>query len=112
MLKTKATLEQIGEEIVSFLSGHIHVSSLIVFGSYAYGRPGEDSDFDIAVISDDLAGMNILERMKLFAKVALAVDSRVELKGFPETEFQHPEQGSLLEMIKRKGRVIYRSDAK
>lgn len=109
MLKTKATVEQIGEEIVRFLSGHIHVSSLIVFGSYAYGEPREDSDFDIAVISDDLKKMNILERMKLFAKAALAIDSRIELKGFPEKEFRNPEQGSLLEMIKKRGKVIYKS---
>ena len=106
MLKTKATLEEIAREIVSFLSGHIHVARLIVFGSYAYGQPREDSDFDIAVISDDLAKMNILERIELFAKVALAVDSRVELKGFTEKEFQNPEPGSLLEMIKRRGKVI------
>ena len=106
MLKTKATLEQIGEEIVHFLSGHIRVARLIVFGSYAYGRPREDSDFDIAVVSDDLAKMSILERIELFARAALAVDSRVELKGFTEKEFRAPAPGSLLEMIKRRGKVI------
>ena len=40
---------------------------MILFGSYAYGRPGKDSDFDIVVISPDLAGMNIIEKMELFA---------------------------------------------
>lgn len=107
MLKTKATIDEIGKETVDFLSNYITIKRLIVFGSYAYGKPREDSDFDIAVISDDLAKMNILERIELFAKVPLAVDSRVELKGFHEKEFKHPGQGSLLEMIKKKGRIIY-----
>jgi predicted nucleotidyltransferase len=107
MFKTDVTIEQLSREIVDFLSVHIRVSRMILFGSYAYGRPRKDSDFDIAVISPDLAEMNILEKMELFAKAAVAVDSRIELKGFSAEKFLHPEQGSLLEMIKNSGKIIY-----
>lgn len=109
MLKTTATAEGIGREIAVFLSSRIKVDRLIVFGSYVYGQPREDSDFDVAVISEDLSKMDIWERIKLFAQVALAVDSRVELRGFTEKEFRNPEHGSLLEMIKKRGKVVWRA---
>ena len=107
MLKTDATIEQIGKEIADFLSRYIKVDRLILFGSYGYGTPREDSDFDIAVISEDLELMGIFERIKLFSKAALAVDSRVELKGFSKKEFLHPQKGTMFELIKNKGRTIY-----
>lgn len=107
MLKTNVTIEQIGREVVDFLSQYVKVDALILFGSYVYGNPREDSDFDIAVISEDLGKMGILEKMELFSKVALVVDSRVELKGFSREEFLNPQQGTILELIKNKGKVIY-----
>lgn len=106
MLKTKATVEEIAKEVSEFLSSYIKINNLIIYGSYAYGSPRQDSDFDIAVISADFKKMNILEKMDLFAKTALATDSRVEIKGFSKEEFLHPEEGSLLEIIKRNGKAI------
>jgi len=45
--------------------------------------------------------------MSLFSTAALEVDARVELKGFGKKEFLKAEKGSMIELIKRKGRVIY-----
>lgn len=102
-----AAIKNIGREVAEALLRSIKVDRLILFGSYAYGRPREDSDFDIAVISEDLGRMGILERMGLFSKVALEVDRRVELKGFGKKEFLKAEKGTMIELIKRKGKVIY-----
>ena len=107
MVRTAVTIEQLGKEIVNFLSNFIQVEKLILFGSYAYGNPRKDSDFDIAVVSEDLSGKSILERMQLFSKAALTVDSRVELRGFSRKEFRSPDKGSMLELIKKDGKVIY-----
>ena len=107
MIRQDATIEQIVREVVEFLSQYIEVEMLILYGSYAYGEPREDSDFDIAVISPDLEEMNILDKIELFSEVALAVDCRVELKGFGKSEFQNPDKGSFLEMLKKKGQVVY-----
>ena len=107
MLKTQAVPEQIAKEVVNFLSNYIRIDRLILFGSYGYGNPRKDSDLDIAVISEDFERMSILEKMELFSKVAVVVDSRVELKGFSENEFLNPESGSILELIKNKGKLIY-----
>ncbi len=106
MLKTTATIEQVGKELTDFLSQYIKVDRLILFGSYGYGHPRKDSDFDIAVISENFEQMNILGKIELFSKAALRIDSRLELKGFSKREFLKPEQGSMLELIKSKGKVI------
>lgn len=107
MLKTALSIEQISKEVVNFLSQYIKVDKIILFGSYAYGRPRKDSDFDIAVISEDIEKIGILEKIDLFSKVAVAVDYRIELKGFGSDEFLNPERGSLLEVVKKQGRIIY-----
>lgn len=107
MLKTKATIKEIAKEIVDFLSNYINVDRLILFGSYNGGNPRQDSDFDIAVISEDLERMSILDKIDLFSKASLMIDSRIELKGFSKKEFLNTEKGSILDEIKKKGRVIY-----
>ena len=112
MLKAKATVEQIVRETVDFLSHYIKVERAILFGSYLYDNAREDSDFDIAIISEDLEEMDILAKMELFSKAAIAVDSRVELKGFGRKEFLNPGKGSLLEMIKEQGKVLDKAGRK
>lgn len=107
MLKTDASIEQIAKEVIDFLSRYIKVDKVILFGSYGYGTPRKDSDFDIAIISEDFERMGVLEKIDLFAKTAIAVDSRVELAGFSKKEFLNPESFSLLRVIKDKGKVIF-----
>lgn len=107
MLKAGVNAEQIAGEITAFLSSYIKVDKVIIFGSYAYGVPREDSDFDIAVISDNFEKMSVLEKMDLFARASLAVDSRAELVGFSKKEFANPQHVSLLKVIKDKGKVVF-----
>lgn len=107
MLKTKATIEEIGREVADFLSNYIKVDRLILFGSYGHGKARKDSDFDIAVISEDFERMGILKKIELFSKAAIMVDSRIELKGFSKQEFLNLEKGSMLELIKNEGKIIY-----
>jgi predicted nucleotidyltransferase len=41
------------EDVVERLVRHYEPSSVILFGSYAWGTPGEDSDVDLFVVKDD-----------------------------------------------------------
>ena len=106
MVNKNVSLNQIASKVAGFLSDHIRVDQLILFGSYNDGRPREDSDIDIAVISEDFERMRILDKIDLFAKTSLAVDSRLELVGFPKNKFMNPDPCSLLEVIKRKGKIL------
>jgi len=107
MLKKELTIDNIARQVTEILAAHIKVERLILYGSYAYGKPRQESDFDIAVISKDFKAMPLLKRMELFSRAALSIDPRIELKGFHSGEFSQPEKGSLLEMIKNKGKAIY-----
>ena len=106
MLKTNASVNQIAKETADFLSGYIKIDRLILFGSYLYGTPREDSDIDIAVISQDFEHMSILEKIGLLSKVAVAVDSRLEVIGFSKNDFLNPQPASLLDLIKQKGKTL------
>ena len=107
MLKKNASIKQIAKEAADFLSKHIHLEKLILFGSYAYGKPRRDSDFDIAVISEDFEKMNFFDKIKLFARASMAVDSRLELLGFSKKEYLKPESASFLAFIKKKGKIVF-----
>ncbi|MBM4166443.1 MAG: nucleotidyltransferase domain-containing protein [Ignavibacteria bacterium] len=45
--------EQIKQEIVSRLTSNFKVKDIILFGSYAWGTPHEDSDIDLVVVLDE-----------------------------------------------------------
>mgnify|MGYP001602979794 FL=1 len=96
MLKTNASVEDICQETADFLSRYIKIDRIIVFGSYAYGAHRQDSDLDIAVVSPDFKNMPILNKIELFSQAAIAIDSRLEIKGFSSEDFAHPESCSLL----------------
>jgi len=106
VLKTNASINQLAFEVKDFLSQHIHVDQLILFGSYIYGTPREDSDIDIAVVSEDFNKMSVWDKISLLAQVSVAVDSRIELIAFTLKDYSHPESGSLLSEIKQKGKVL------
>ena len=107
MFKRKTPIKQMGKKVACFLSNYIKVEWLVLFGSYSYGHPRHDSDFDIAVVSEDLDKMSVLEKIDLFSKAAVSIDSRLELKGFGRNEFLNPERGSMAEFIKNRGKIIY-----
>lgn len=107
MLKTGVSIEQIVKEVANFLSQYVKVDRLILYGSYSDGKSREDSDFDIAVISEDFENMSLLEKIELFSTAAVAIDSRIELKGFSKRDFLHPENSLFLKMIKNRGKIVY-----
>ena len=106
MLKKIYSVKSLAREVRDFLSPYIDVERIIIFGSYAQGKSRSDSDIDIAVISKDFEKMRLLEKIYLLARVPVSIDSRIEMIGFSYKDFQHPPQASLLDMIKRKGKVI------
>jgi predicted nucleotidyltransferase len=57
------------QRFVDELSRYIHVERAVLFGSYAYGAPHEDSDIDLAVVSPDFARLSRLERLEFLESV-------------------------------------------
>ena len=55
----------------------IIISKIILFGSYAKGKAGPDSDIDVVVVSNQF-GQDTAKEMMLLRKIALKVDSHIE----------------------------------
>jgi len=49
---------EIKNEIVEKLTNNFNISNVILFGSYAYGKPNTDSDIDLLVILNDNEAIN------------------------------------------------------
>jgi len=54
----------------------LHPEKVILFGSYAYGKPNKDSDIDLLVVTqDDFIPQNFAEKMKVTLRVVKLLDT-------------------------------------
>ncbi len=82
----------------------VRVNRIIVYGSYALGLSGEDSDIDLVVISDDFGKMDLWERLTLLGQAAATLKKPIEALGYTEGEFISEEEGSfIVDEVKSKG---------
>ena len=80
---TKMVERTINEDIVDSINKFVeeikkqyNVTAIILFGSYAKGTENEDSDIDIAVISDDFE--DIYDCMAVLMGMTWDIDARIE----------------------------------
>jgi predicted nucleotidyltransferase len=84
----------------------IRVDQIILFGSYAKGNAKRESDIDVAVISEDFKGMNLLKRLEsiglAFAKARIT--EPVEAIGYTKKEFALKGKGTFVgDEVKSRG---------
>jgi predicted nucleotidyltransferase len=80
---------------------------IILFGSYAYGTPNEDSDIDICVIKKEVKSKlkekkEIRERLK-----ELLIAKDILVSSFEEYEFYKTQFGSVFMDIEKKGKLLW-----
>jgi predicted nucleotidyltransferase len=76
----------------------IKVDRIILFGSYATGNATEGSDIDVAVISEDFKGMNLIKRLETIG-LALAkarIMEPIEAIGYTKKEFALKGKGTFV----------------
>lgn len=89
------------------LATRVRLSKVILFGSYAHGHPGSDSDIDVAVVSPDF-GVNPIKEGVLLMEIFEEIDPRIEPRAYSEAEYESARPGSFLyEEVIRKGTVLY-----
>ncbi len=68
------SIETLKKEIVSRLKP-LELQQITLFGSFAYGKPNEDSDIDLYVVtSDDFIPKSYAQSMSIRLKVANALE--------------------------------------
>ena len=100
MLKTRQKIKTIVNEYKKVLSGFgIHVERVILFGSFAKGKPRKDSDIDLVVVSDDFEKLNLRERLEILGLAAVRIMQPIEAKGYTRREVEHVSSASFLQEV-------------
>ena len=83
----------------------IEVSKIILYGSYAGGRPKEYSDIDIIIVSPTFKKMDIFERQEILSRAHHDFGEPIEPIGL--TPQQMKEEKGLVGEILEKGVTLY-----
>ncbi|MDR2620379.1 MAG: nucleotidyltransferase domain-containing protein [Propionibacteriaceae bacterium] len=97
------------EAITSTITQNIPTEKIYLFGSYAYGEPHKDSDYDIFVIIPD-GGMRPLEAMRQIhhALFPLNLEKPIDVLASYQSAFEEKKQHITLERtIDRQGILLY-----
>jgi len=97
----KAEIINLLKQYKHLVEKHISLDKMILFGSYAKGKQHKDSDFDVAIVVDELAGDYLLTRSLLW-KIRREIDDRIEPFVI---ETKHDKSG-FLEEVMREGILI------
>lgn len=104
-MKVHAKIKDLCRQIVE----NFHPEKVILFGSYAYGKPNEDSDVDLLVIMP-FEGRGVEQaikiRKKIYPKMPLDLLARTPAQ---LTEVLNSGDFFFMEIIE-KGRVLYESE--
>jgi predicted nucleotidyltransferase len=74
---SKAQLDDIIDQYACIVKGLIKVDAIYLFGSFAKGIAGPDSDIDLLVVSSDWTD-NIIEDTMLLMRARRKIDLRIE----------------------------------
>ena len=97
-------VKEINKEIVDIVDKYIaivkenyDVVAIILFGSYAKGTEHEDSDIDIAVVTDDIKTDKFDEEVKL-TLLRRKIDSRIEPHIIKVDDYENDETPFVVEV--------------
>ncbi len=74
-----------------------NVTAIILFGSYAKGTANEDSDIDIAVVSDDFE--DIYDCMAVLMGMTWDIDARIEPHPIKTEDFEKVSNPFVKEVV-------------
>ncbi len=97
---TVAVIETVRRYLRTLEQHGVHVDNAILFGSHAKGTAREESDIDVALISEAFSGDRFDDRRRI-VPYRRAIDSRIEPMPFRPERFA--EGGNLVDEIKKDG---------
>ncbi|MGH9339595.1 MAG: nucleotidyltransferase domain-containing protein [Acidobacteriota bacterium] len=102
-------IEQLLKDVRDKLSGEIRVTKVWLFGSRARGREKADSDYDIAVISNDFRGMAFADRQRLVRPVIREVIGiqPLDVACYTEDEYENGKTAFLAKIIEEEGIAVF-----
>ena len=99
MVKKRREIKKIIKRYITELKRlGVEVSQVILFGSYAKGRPVEHSDIDLAVVSPTFYKLDIFERQLILSKAHHKFGEPIEPVGLTPEQFRE-NKGFIREII-------------
>ena len=99
--------QQIKQVILKYadnLKKQYHIKGIYLYGSYAKGNSTEESDIDLAVVSDDFTGDLIEDTFRLM-QLRRKIDYRIEPRPFSASDFNE-ENPDAREVIQTGVRIV------
>ena len=84
----------------------IPVTTGVVFGSYAKGKPHEWSDIDLLVVSARFDKNRNRRNIDVLWHVTAEVDSRIEPIAVGEKQYQEDNNSWIIAVARREGQII------
>ena len=97
----KKTVREIAKRYADEVRGTLAPKTIILFGSYVNGTPGNDSDIDIAIVFNNFTG-NWLETASRLCSLRRRVSVDIE----PHMMDEANDRGGFLELIMKTGEII------
>ena len=86
----------------------IKAEKIILYGSYASGRPHAGSDIDLVVISPDLDQMHPLKKLELLSLATAKVEAPIEALGYSPKDIEDKGQDSIFwDIVTKTGKTVY-----
>jgi len=97
------------DEITKVITETVPVETIYLFGSYAYGTPREDSDFDIYIVFKDDMELRIIEAIRLAHRAVDPIRKKsIDFLGLKQNRFLDRKIYATLERkIDREGVKLY-----
>jgi len=99
----RSIIESVRGYLEKLAAEGIHPKQAVLFGSYARGTAGPESDIDLVVIAPELDGVRTLETVKKLWRVAGLFDSRIEPIPCGELEWKTDQARPVLEIARKEG---------
>ena len=90
-------IAEIVDKYVAVVKENYDVVAIVLFGSYAKGTEHEDSDIDIAVVTDDIKTDKFDEEVKL-TLLRRKIDSRIEPHIIKVEDYENDETPFVVEV--------------
>ena len=90
--------------LLSLKENGFQIQDAILFGSYARGEATQNSDIDLALVSDAFEGVRFIDRNKI-RKLTIAISTDLEVLPFNPKDFT-PENPFVKEILETGIRVL------
>ena len=105
-MPSKTNIDLIKKLIVDRLKS-IHPSKIILFGSYAYGNPSDNSDLDICIVKKEVLS-KIKEKREIRKRLKdILIAKDILVPSEKEFDFYKTQYGSVFMDINQKGIVLW-----